>query len=456
MSVAKLSGNPMLMIKRIAALILIVVIFLMGALYYKKDQLKNASSAYLFAYLLVIMDLTRSLSEDGVLTRRRDFPDAKFKGVVRPNVDTLYSSAFIAIDKGPWVFEMAENTQRYEVMQFMDGWTNVFASLGTRTQGTVGGKYLIVGPNWNGSVPVGLVLLRAPTNLVWMIGRTQTNGVDDLTLVHQLQNGLKLRTLHDWLENKPEKIAMQIRRSGNSPLAQVNAMSSTEFYSRFSALLANNPPAAADQAMINILSTFGVEAGSQLEWGMIDKWFMTAGRWLAEKAVAKRLLEEQDAARGWIVPEPILGNYGTNYGYRAAVAMVGLGANRREDAIYLQAKTDDHGAVLSGSGRYQIHFKKDELPPVNAFWSITVYGGDHYFIDNAINRYSLGDRDPLVFNPDGSLDLWLQATPPTAKPQGNWLPIKEGEVFALSMRLYWPTSAALEGDWKMPLLVLLD
>ena len=132
------------------------------------------------------------------MRRVRQFPDASFRDVVRPNADTLYTSGFIDMAQGPWVFEMAANAQRYEVMPFMDAWTNVFAAPGTRTLGAAGARLLLAGPSWQGSTPTGLALVRAPTQMVWLIGRTQTNGVADYPLVHRLQDGIKLRSLSDW------------------------------------------------------------------------------------------------------------------------------------------------------------------------------------------------------------------------------------------------------------------
>jgi hypothetical protein len=136
--------------------------------------------------------------------------------------------------------------------------------------------------------------------------------------------------------------------------------------------------------------------------------------------------------------------------------MVGLGANLPQDAIYPNTRVDADGQVLNGSHRYVLHFKAGELPPVNAFWSLTAYGAHDFFIANPLQRYALGDRDPLVYNADGSLDIDVQAQPPSADKAHNWLPVQAGEPFLLNARLYWPKAAALDGSWGMPGVQRLD
>ena len=153
-------------------------------LYAKSEHIVLGAEAYVYGYPLVIMETTRIQSAkyigpENQLRMVRQFPNAQFKDVVRPNVDTLYTTAFISMKEGPWVFDMPANDKRYELMPFMDAWTNVFASPGTRTSGNQGVTYLLAGPEWNGQVPKGMTLLKSPTDMVWLIGRTQTNGAAD-------------------------------------------------------------------------------------------------------------------------------------------------------------------------------------------------------------------------------------------------------------------------------------
>lgn len=160
--------------------------------------------------------------------------------------------------------------------------------------------------------------------------------------------------------------------------------------------------------------------------------------------------------RGWSTPSANVGQFGTDYNTRAAVAKVGLGANLPADATYPSTRLDAQGQALDGSHHYRLHFKAGELPPVKAFWSVTAYRADDFLIANPVNRYALGDRDPLVRNADGSLDLLVQATPPDRAMQANWLPVKAGAPFLLNARLYWPQAEALSGRWGMPAVERID
>ena len=431
--------------------------------YAKSEHIILGAEAYIFGYPLVMMDLTRTnsainLGPENQLRRVRKFPDASFKEVVRPNVDTLYTTAFIDMAQGPWVFEMAPNQQRYEVMPFMDAWTNVFAAPGTRSTGTAGGRYLLVGPQWTGPTPTGLTLLRSPTQMVWLIGRTQTNGEADYALVHQLQEGLQLRHLTEWStgtkEAQPAWQAPLLKPV--PPIVQMERMPTEEFFNKLALLMVTNPPSAADGTMLTKLARLGLTPGQTIQWTLLDRWGLSLGRWIADWKVSQELKKPRDLVKGWSTPPAILGHYGTSYNIRAVVAKVGLGANLPEDALYPSTRVDSAGLPLDGRHRYRLHFKANALPPVNAFWSVTAYGVDDFLIENPIHRHALADRDALAYNPDGSLDLWIQSTPPQGAAKRNWLPVKNDASFLLNARLYWPKTAALQGDWGMPAVERLD
>jgi hypothetical protein len=435
----------------------------LGFLYAKSETIVLGAEAYIYGYPLVIMDLTRtnaalSIGPENELRRVRKFPDASFKDVVRPNVDTLYTTAFIDMAQGPWVFEMAPNTQRYEVMPFMDAWTNVYAAPGTRVTGTTGGKYLLAGAQWTGTLPAGLTLLRSPTQMVWLIGRTQTNAAADYPLVHQLQDGLQLRHLTDWqagVSGAPKPWQASNAQPA-PPRDQMKGMRTVDFFARLAMLMVSNPPNAADGPMMAKLMRLGLTPGQTPQWTVADRWSLSLGRWIADKKVDQELSQPKNLLRGWSTPPAVLGNYGTSYNIRAVVAMVGLGANLPEDAIYPSTRVDSAGQPLNGRHRYRLHFAANALPPVHAFWSITAYGADDFLIENPGQRYALGDRDGLTYNPDGSLDLWIQSTSPTGASASNWLPVKEGESFLLNARLYYPKAAALNAAWGMPGVERMD
>jgi hypothetical protein len=236
----------------------------------------------------------------------------------------------------------------------------------------------------------------------------------------------------------------------------MQAMSTEAFFTRLAALMVDNPPAAADAPMLAALASIGVVPGQPPKWGALDRWCISLGRWLADYKVGQELRKPRQGASGWSTPPANLGQYGTDYNTRAVVAMVGLGANLPADAMYPNTRLDGSGAALNGSHRYRLHFKAGELPPVKAFWSVTAYGADDYLIANPLNRYALGDRDPLVFNADGSLDLLIQAEAPAQAQRNNWLPVQAGAPFLLNARLYWPAEPALSGAWQMPAVERLD
>jgi hypothetical protein len=447
--------------KRWVGALAVLLALVAALLYAKAEQIVLGAEAYIYGYPLVIMDVTRasaalSIGPENQLRRVRQFPDASFKDVVRPNVDTLYTTAFIDMAQGPWVFEMAANDQRYEVMAFLDGWTNVFAAPGSRSTGPAGGRFLLVGSGWRGELPAGMVLLRAPTDIVWLIGRIQTQGVADYPLVHRLQDGIMLRPLNKPLGGSAEPSWQAAAVKHAPPVQQMQAMDTEAFFDRLAALMLTNPPAAADAPMLLKLARLGVQPGRAPHWGLLDRCAVSLGRWIANRRVAQELKQPRDLLRGWSTPPAMLGAYGTHYNIRAVVAMVGLGANLPADAIYPNTRVDDQGRALDGSHRYRLHFRAGELPPVKAFWSVTAYGADDFLIANPLKRHALGSRDPLVFNPDGSLDLWLQASAPDPAQQPNWLPVAPGLPFLLNARLYWPEPAAIQGDWGMPAVERLD
>jgi hypothetical protein len=460
----------MMIAKRLVLATLVLVAVITAMLLVMKDKIMLGAEAYLYGYPLVMMETTRIQSAkyigpENQLRMVRQFPNAQFKEVVRPNVDTLYTTAFISMKEGPWAFEMPANNKRYELMPFMDAWTNVFASPGTRTSGNQGGTYLLAGPEWNGQVPKGMTLLKSPTEMVWLIGRTQTNGTADFATVHELQNRLRLSkwpqppdSLSASTDSKRDaQPSWQVSTEPSlTPVAQMKALNTTEFFNRLMKLMVSNPPSPEDAPLLARLAQLEIKPGQAVHLSGSNALSFSLGRWIANQRVMKALnTKAQDGS--WSYPPLNLGRYGTDYNTRAAVAMVGLGANLPEDAMYPNTVLDHQGQALNGKHRYRLHFAANALPPVKAFWSITAYGADEFLIDNPLQRFAIGDRDRLVFNADGSLDLWVQATPPSQKEAAaNWLPVQMGAPFLLNARLYWPEDKALNGQWKMPVVERLN
>lgn len=438
----------------------------------KKQPREIAAEAYIYGYPLVLMDVTRQVATNvprptqdaaplNQLGNKRSFPDANFTTVVSPNADTLYTFAYLDVSREPRVLSVPEMGKRYYLMQMLDAWTNVFASVGTRTSGNGKGDFAITGPNWHGSLPDEVEEINSPTNLVWIIGRTQTNGKSDYTAVHTIQDRYHLRPLSSF--GKLYKLPGDAPVDPNldmktSPVAQVAWMSAEAFFNRLNALMKTNPPSHDDGPALKRFESIGVAPGRPFALEKLETSLAKDVKDSVREARTRLLAEARKPhgknVNGWEFITNI-GRYGTDYLWRALVAHIGLGANLPEDAIYPRATTDANGRPLTGANRYEIHFQPGHLPPVNAFWSITMYNERQFFVSNAINRYAIGDRDQLKFESDGSLKLYIQNEPPVSDKESNWLPAPP-DSFNLMMRLYWPREAIIESLWKPPRIELKE
>jgi hypothetical protein len=426
---------------------------------------KITKEAYIFGYPLVLMDVTRQVGTAcpkpgpncapmNQFEHKSAFPDHTFTDVVSPNVDTLYSTTWLDLSKEPMVLSVPDTKGRYYLMPMLDAWTNVIASPGARTTGTGKGDFAIVGPGFKGKLPSGLKKIESPTNLVWIIGRTQTNGKADYEAVHTIQKEYKLTPLSAWGKpyTPPTDVPVDQKVSKEAPVKQVEKMDAQEFFGRLNVLMEANPPAPADAKAMQKFAALGIAPGKKFSLEGFDP----AAKSALEKDVKEAYQEIMAKAKkppskvvnGWMLSYD-LGSYGTNYPYRAAIALVGLGANLPADALYPLTRVDGEGKPLTGKNKYVMHFTKDQIPPVKAFWSLTLYNDKQFFVKNPLNRYAIGDRDKLKFNPDGSLDLYIQHESPGKDKESNWLPAPK-DSFNLIMRLYWPKKSVLDGSWAPP------
>jgi hypothetical protein len=421
--------------------------------------------AYIYGYPLVLMDMTRQVLTNvpspvkgraplNQFAHIRAFPTPEHKDVVSPNADTLYSVAWLDLSREPLVLHVPDTAGRYYLMPLMDAWTNVFASPGKRTTGTREGTFLISGPGWKGTVPAGVTRIAAPTNLVWLIGRTQANGKDDFPAVHALQKQYTLTPLSAWGKpyTPPERVPVEPGVDQKTPpVQQVAKLDAAAFFQRLATVLKANPPPAADAGMVEKLGRLGIVPGKEFDFAKLDA---ATQKGLQRAVTAAPLAILVGAPKigkrenGWQVSRE-LGTYGTDYRKRAVAARLLLGAVPPEDAIYPLTTVDGAGRKLTGSQRYVLHFAKGQTPPVHAFWSLTMYNSDRFFVENPLERYAIGDRDKLRFNADGSLDLYIQHESPGKDKEANWLPAPRGE-FILILRLFWPKKEAIEGVWKIP------
>lgn len=414
-----------------------------------------AEKAYVYAYPLVLLGETMRSLPPNHLIHVSAFPDASFRLIVRPNADTLYTNAWIDVSKEPMLLHVPDSGGRFYLLQFMDAWTETFADPGKRTTGTSEAWFALVGPEWHGQLPPNVKRLDAPTNQLWLLGRTQTNGTSDYDNVHAFQHSMRLVPLSQFPgpeQNPGVSPANRQPPAGPTPPERVKAMDAVQFFTVFANAMKMDPPHTDDAPMMKELVHIGIVPGQDFDASKLSPEQLAALKVGAQVAIDHlETFVSTGAARksGWTSFQGAVGRYGTNYTARAITARVAIGANPAEDAIYMGNSTDADGQPLNGAMRYRMHFTASEMPPVLAFWSVTGYDKDGYFIANPINRYAIGDRDKLKLNADGSLDLLIQAHDPGPDHQPNWLPSGDG-VFNLTMRLYWPKPAALNGSWHPP------
>jgi hypothetical protein len=236
------------------------------------------------------------------------------------------------------------------------------------------------------------------------------------------------------------------------PMTQVNTMSSEQFFTYGLQLMALHPPHFTDGSMILRMVRIGLKAGA-FDFSALDDTIQSAlseGADAGLEETASYLSTRMAVQDGWSQFREAIGVYGNNYLARAAVALVGLGANPIEDAIYPVCVSDANGEPVIGEKRYVLHFDADKLPPVGAFWSLTMYDQEGFTVPNALERYAIGDRDALVYNADGSLDIYIQHESPGPDKESNWLPSPASGELSLTMRLYQPLPAILDGSWAPP------
>ena len=430
-----------------------------------------ARDAYCFFYPLITMDLTRKQCTNleagkkpgfgpmNAFTHMRAYPDADFRSVVRPNFDTLYSIAWLDLTEEPMVVSVPDTNNRYYLLPMLDMWSDVFASPGWRTTGTTAKHFVVAPQSWAGKLPEQTERITAPTPYVWIIGRTKTDGPDDYAAVHKIQDGFTVTPLSQW-GKKPVAVAAKINPAVDMttpPLEQVNKMNAATFFAYAAELMKLHPHHITDWSIIAQMQRIGVEPGKSFDASKLDPKIKQAlDRATVDelKSMVELLPTMGRPVNGWRMNTDTMGVYGNFYRKRAMVAMAGLGANQPEDAVYPMNFTDADGKPVDGNNKYVLHFSKEELPPVEAFWSVTMYDKDGFQCGNSINRFAISSWMPLKTNSDGAIDLYLQNDNPGSDKESNWLPAPKG-VLGITMRLYAPKATVLTGEWNPPAIKLV-
>jgi hypothetical protein len=428
------------------------------------EDFEIASDAYIYGYPLVTMEITRRVVTNvaevegtrgpmGQIIKLRSYPDASYRDVTAPNADTLYTTAFFDVGDEPWVLSIPDMKGRYFLLPFLDGWTNVFAVPGSRTTGAQSQTFVVSGPGWSGAVPAGMTQLDSPTAIVWLLGRIYCTGTpEDYAAVHALQDQFKLQPLSTWGKDyapPPGQVDPVIDMK--TPVRdQVNRLTAKEYFTLLADLMKRNLPAPADAPALERFKSIGLEAGQSFDSKALDS------RWdarLPQLSYDRIMLQLASLKRenGWLFTTKT-GVYGTDYTQRAFVTVVGLGANRPQDAVYPMSQRASLLEPYEGSRNYTLRFEKGHLPPVKGFWSLTMYDEQMFFVANPINRYSMSLRTNPKFEPDGSLVIAIQNESPGPDKEANWLPAPKGK-FHLMLRLYWPQEddpSILDGSWAIP------
>jgi hypothetical protein len=433
----------------------------------EEEAYRIGVEAYLYFYPLVTMDVTRKVMTNveagkkpgagpmNEFSHMRTYPAADMRAIVRPNFDTLYSVAWLDLTKEPVILSAPDTHGRYYLLPLLDMWTDVFAASGKRTTGTAAVNFVVSPPHWKGRLPSGMEKIEAPTPFVWILGRTQTNGPSDYDAVRLVQDGYKITPLSRW-GKRATAPAAKIDPSVDTttpPLEQVNRLPPAKFFAYAAELMETNPPHVTDWSQIARLRRIGIEQGKSFDFEKADPVVQRALEKALTEGLAAMKAKAPTLARvvnGWQMNTNTMGVYGDYYLKRAIVAMVGLGANQPEDAIYPLNLTDSDGQPLDGANRYLLHFDQDQLPPAEAFWSVTLYDAEGFQVANPLNRFALGDRDKLQYNADGSLDLYIQNADPGGEKSSNWLSSPASGEENLTMRLYAPKPQALDGRWAPP------
>ena len=433
-----------------------------------EETMRIAEEAYLYALPLVIMDLTKKvetnvIERDGVISgapinqfsHRRMPAKAEDRNVVRLNVDTLYSLAWLDLSGEPIIFSKPA-ADFYCTIAVLDAYTNCYNVLGTGGLGGNGSAvYAIAGPDFTGEIPQGSIRISMPTNMAWMMGRLEYGS--DLLALHATQNAFSLVPLSEY--RNPDFVLP--KGSFNEeylfePFRKVQAMDIESFFNTFNALALAYPGTDEDMPALERFAQIGIGPGLVFSLDDFQPDTIQALMNIPASTVQKLLsFSNGHNVNGWDFPENTIARFGTDYEFRAAVALFGLGANPVDMAVYLFTVANMEQEVLDGNNNYIIRFEAGQLPPNDAFWSVTAYDIDSFLIPNVHNKHAVRGKDNLSRNPDGTVDIYLQNESPGNNLLANRLPVPK-DIFQLTMRIYLPHLSVLNGTWEPPPVVKVE
>lgn len=440
------------------------------------DPADALMDAYLYGYSLITTEVTRVQMSNvpelrglqapmGQFLNVPRYPPADYRGVSAPNADTLYSLAWLDLNAEPMVFSHPDMGNRFFLFPMYSLWMPVVESPGSRTTGGRAANFLITGPGWSGQVPAGMIRIASPTRYLVILGRTFADGTDaDYAAVNALQAQYKLTPLSAFGGTFTYRAPPVDPNPGFSmtdkPQAVILGLSAEDYFTRLARLMGGAaPPPPEDAPILARMAQVGIVPGQPFDASKLPAAARESLRDLPQRAL--RSIEANRSAmgtmvNGWIVTKG-LGRYGTDYMKRALVAAFGWPANLEDDAIYPYTTVDSEGRTLNGANRYTLTFPAGQTPPVNGFWSITMYEIDQgwWFVPNRLNKFTVSPRNNLKTNPDGSTTLYFQRESPGADLESNWLPAPAGDFIPM-LRMYWPKTEApsiINGSWTPPRVV---
>jgi hypothetical protein len=398
----------------------------------------------------------RSLVNQLGLVRHLRGPE--FKQIATPNNDTLYAQGFCDLSREPLIVSVpAVEKDRYYVLQLWDPNGDTFGYIGSRKTGRSAGNFALVAPNWKGSLPGGVKRIDSPYNAMVVWGRIGVNGPDDVKNANAIQDELRLTPLSQFGKSK-DQVAPDVQFSEQRVAYEKPAdlPEGLEFYFKLARALKYTPPKPTQDVVVaDSLSQIGFKNGNTTfdykSLSDAQKSGLVEAYQFAMYVMDVNAQTAGTEVNGWRW-SPKSGIMGTDYLFRAAWAKWFTGGNGAEEAIYMDGRKDNTGQPFDGSKKYVVRFEKGQLPPVSAFWSLSMYNvSDGSFVENPIQRYSIGGRTPgIVTSEDGSLTIYIQHDEPTDKDQrANWLPAP-ASGFYLDLRLYGPDDSLLKGTWAPP------
>ncbi len=377
--------------------------------------------------------------------------DSSYDTVVNANNDTLYSTTFADLRREPIAVSVPPTGDRYFVIQLVDMGTDNFPYIDTRATGRDGGDFLLVGPRFKGPIDADRFtqVIECPSDFVALATRTAIDGAEDLPGVIAVQEQLAIRPRSAFLGTEAPPAPAAI----DWPPYSGDVYGSPKLFELLNFLLPFHVPADHERGVLDRIAQIDVGPHRTFDLGTFEPAeaeAITGGAAEAHAAIEARGNSLGTVIDGW-QDIPPMGTSGDDYLFRSAVAWKSIYTNSPEEALYPIAESDADGNSLSGAHQYVVHFDADHLPPVDAFWSITLYDSEtRLMVDNPIDRYSIGDRTPnLRYGDDGSLTIRIQHDPPEGLDEANWLPAPAGR-FYLNTSAYMPRPEFLDGTYRLP------